>query len=134
MTLKVGQKQPRTVRETYPGDESVVVEFRRLGAHEKTVIGGNAYGSPGDLAGQLQQPNVGVVRWEGIIGVDGNPLPYSISALDLVAEADPGFLKWFNGKLIDLFHGAKGGPDDEGKSDGPSAGSEADNPTTPPSS
>lgn len=133
MPIQTKTKKPKTSRIPYPGDETVVVEFRRLGAHERSVLAGNNTGSPGDMLGELQQQGVGVVKWEGVLSPDGHEMPYSIAALDLVAEADRGFLPWFNNCLYEMI-GAGAKDEDqthEGKSDAPETGSTAEPPATP---
>ena len=103
----------------FPGDESVVVTFRRITPHERVVISLNHGSRVGDLLGALHDPGVGVARWEGIEGDDGKPIPYSVDALNRVADASPEFFRWFNGVLLEVIGLAKVPEADAEKKDTP---------------
>jgi hypothetical protein len=136
MPLTLSKQATRPAIEARTHEASgVSVTFRRLGFVQKTRLAGDVGNSIGELFFALMQPGVGVQSWDGVLMPDGQPLPYSVKALDSVAEQVPGFGPWFNDNLLEVtgFDGgaAKDGKDAEGNSKAPASGSSAGDTTTP---
>jgi len=104
MTLKLKDPKPRTETHTHEPTD-VKVTFKRLGHTERTrLLGKYSVGGGrieyGGVVAEACEPGVCVHHWEGVEGPDGQPVPYSLAALDWVTENVTDFGAWFNDHIL----------------------------------
>ena len=109
MPLHVTATPPRSEARTH-GPTGVTVTLRRLPHLERLKViaeasvpnadGQSASLLVGLILKRLLQPSVGVVKWDGVTGPDGNEPAYSLAALDAVAHQVPAFAGWLNDQVL----------------------------------
>ena len=133
MPLHVTATPPRSETRTHE-PTGVTVTLRRLPHLERLKViaeasvpnadGQSASLLVGLILERLLQPSVGVVKWDGVTGPDGNELAYSLAALDAVAHQVPAFAGWLNDQVL-AFNRIATDPDEPAPEVAPGAGEDA---------